>query len=135
MTTKKNTNRNSIIDLTAEDEDSDATLRSEDSHEQNLQKPAYEFQPKIISNEHQSNVLKLNQGENKNFIETTIDNLNYDDSVTHQKRKRKNVVDQANVNPKMTEEDKLAAKKIKEAEKLEKVLFILFLKIYHFKLI
>jgi hypothetical protein len=35
-------------------------------------------------------------------------------------------VDQANVNPKMTEEDKLAAKKIKEAEKLEKVLFILF---------
>ncbi|CAG8435963.1 uncharacterized protein OCT59_010764 [Rhizophagus irregularis] len=120
LTTKKNTNRNSIIDLTAEDEDSDATLRSEDSHEQNLQKPAYEFQPKIISNEHQSNVLKLNQGENKNLIETTIDNLNYDDSVTHQKRKRKDVVGQANVNPKMTEEDKLAAKKIKEAEKLEK---------------
>lgn len=121
--------------MTAEDEDSDATLKSEDSHEQNLQKSAYEFQPKIISNEHQSNVLKLNQGGDKDLIETTIDNLNYDDSVTHQKRKRKNVVDQTNVNPKMTEDDKLVSKKIKEAEKLEKVLFILFLQIYHFELI
>lgn len=119
LTTKKKTNRNSIIDLTAEDEDSDATLKSEDSHEQNLQKSACEFQPKILSNEHQPNV--LNQGNGKNIIEATIDNLNYDDYVTHQKRKRKNAVDQAIVNPKMTEEDKIAAKRVKEAEKLEKV--------------
>jgi hypothetical protein len=124
-TTKKNTSRNSVIDLTAEDEDSDATLRSEDSHEQNLQKSAYEFQPKILSNENQSNV--LNQGNNRNLIDAKIDNLNHDDSVTHQKRKRKNAVDQVNVNPKMTEEDKLAAKRVKEAEKLEKV-FIRFYK-------